>query len=206
MKRIMMLVVVMTLPFSSYGGKTKDGIGADGGKHFAEPGLEKFGKSMEASSENIANSINRAADSFDEGSERVDGAVRHFVEAQAFFLLIAVPLVVTGIAIKEGSWYAYHYANGSLNAELEKYKAEQEEHRRKAEEEKVKNLLAVQEAQRLKRNAEIETEFNKCFVERFQSPTRKRNGIPSSCELQGIQLVTTGKYKSMQELKEYYKS
>lgn len=47
---------------------------------------------------------------------------------------------------------------------------------------------------------------NSCFANRFNSPTRRRNGIPLSCELQGRQLVSTGKFKSMQELKNYYKS
>jgi hypothetical protein len=99
--------------------------------------------------------------------------------------------------------YGYHYANGTLDAELAKHKAEVAESNRRIEEENLKRLMAVQEAERLKRNLAIETEFNKCYMDRFHSPTRKRNGIPSSCEPQAFQMITTGKFKSMQDLKDY---
>lgn len=195
MKRIALLTIAMILPFMSETGTGKEGFGADSGKHFGEP-----------ASENIAAGMNRLADSVDNAVDTMDNSFRD-LSAEAQIAVVAVGAVaVTCYAVHSAAWYAYHKANGTLDAELAKHKAEQEEAYQRAEEARVKQLLAQQEAQRLKRNAEIEAEFNACFTNRFNSPTRKRNGIPSSCEFQGLQLVSTGKFKSMQELREYYMS
>lgn len=195
MKRIALLTIAMTLPFMSHGAGGKEGFGADSGKHFGEP-----------ASQNIADSVNRMADSVDNAVDTMDDLAKDIMNANMMFAGAAVVIGGVSYAVHSAGWYAYHKANGTLDAELAKHKAEEEESRQRAEEAKVKQLLAQQEAQRLKRNAEIEAEFNACFANRFHSPTRKRNGIPSSCELQGLQLVSTGKFKSMQELREYYMS
>lgn len=193
MKRIALLTIAMILPFMSETGTGKEGFGADSGKHFGEP-----------ASQNIAAGMNRLADSVDNAVDSMDDFARDVMNAN--LMLAGAAVVVGGVsyAVHSAAWYAYHKANGTLDAELAKHKAEQEEAYQRAEEARVKQLLAQQEAQRLKRNAEIEAEFNACFANRFNSPTRKRNGIPSSCEFQGLQLVSTGKFKSMQELREYY--
>ena len=206
----MIFTIALTLPFMSHTGwwifGSKEGALANAGKHALEPAAQVLGSSMEASSQVLGTSMETSSAHLAESIDGLGETAKEIVHEQLVFYAVAIPVVAAGYAVHSAGWYAYHYANGSLEAELEKYKAEQERYRKESEEHKLKQLLAVQEATRLKRNAEIETEFNSCFANRFNSPTRRRNGIPTSCELQGMQLVSTGKFKSMQDLKNYYKS
>lgn len=208
MKKLIICMLTLTLPFISYTGPgkgIKEGAFADVGKHAGEIAAND----IKEAAQSIESSTNRMCDTIEDVPNLIESARE---EAEKFIIFVGA-IYLTGYGIyKVGEYTAYgasnvyRYMNGTLDAHRAEQKRLEEEAKAKAEEEKLKALIAVQEAARLKRNAEIETEFNQCYMNRFSSPTRKRNGIPSGCELQGFQLVSTGKFKSMQELKEYYKS
>lgn len=218
MKKIALLTIAIILPFMHCEGVNpknlptaakQDGWYADAGKHFAEPAAEKIASAMDKTADKIENSTNRVCDTIEEVPDLLGHAreeAEKFVAFVGFIYLTGYGIYKVGEYTAYGASNVYRYMNGTLDAHKAEQRRLEEEANRKAEEERLKALIAVQEAARLKRNAEIETEFNQCYMNRFSSPTRKRNGIPSGCELQGFQLVSTGKFKSMEELKEYYRS
>lgn len=208
MKKLIICMLTLTLPFISYTGPgkgVKEGAFADVGKHageIASQNLKDAAQSFENSTKRVCDTIEDVPNVF----ENIGNEAEALMNAAALLILIGYGTYKTVEFTATGVSTCYRYMNGTLDAYRAEQKRLEEEAKAKAEEEKLKALIAAQEVARLKRNAEIETEFNQCYMNRFSSPTRKRNGIPSGCELQGFQLVSTGKFKSMQELKEYYKS
>lgn len=206
MKKLMIFTIAFTLPFISDGKPPKEGAFSQAGMHAGEPAAERICSSVDNAVDKLDKSVDKLCTTIDKSVETTNQTFIDLPGDVQATMIVAGAVAGVFYVAHSASWYAYHYANGTLEAELEKNRLAAEESRRKIEEERLKAFIASQEAARLKRNAEIETEFNSCFANRFHSPTRKRNGIPSSCELQGMQLVSTGKFKSMQDLKEYYKS
>lgn len=204
MKKMMVFVITLYLPFTSYCGILDLLFKRN------NPALQHAGEiaahDLKEAAESIENLTNRACDTAEEWPSSVRQETENLLNAFAIVALIGYGVYKAGEYTAYGVSTTYKYMNGTLEAERAEQKRLEEEANAKAEEARLKAFIATQEAARIKRNAEIETEFNQCYMSRFGSPTRKRNGIPSSCELQAMQLVSTGKFKSMQDLRDYYKS